>query len=53
LIFGIYFAFRLNQAGQARQSVGKPSAWQCALLAEAALVFAIFKLSLPIRYTID
>jgi len=48
-IFGIYFAIRLNRAGQGPASRGRAIGFAvAALLAEVALVFAIFKLSLPI-----
>jgi len=52
-IFGIYFAIRLNQAGHGPTTRGRAIGFAVvALLAEAALVFAIFKLSLPIVATI-
>jgi len=52
-IFGIYFAIRLNQAGQGPASRGRAIGFAvAALLAEAALVFAISKLSPTIVTTI-
>jgi len=52
-IFGIYFAIRLNQAGHGPTSRGRAIGFAvAALLAEAALVFAISKLSPSIVATI-
>src|SRR5262245_28696212 len=52
-IFGIYFAMRLNQAGQGPVSRGRAIGFAAAALAvEAVLVFALFKLALPIKTTI-
>ena len=52
-IFGIYFAMRLNKAGQGPASRGRAIGFAvAALLAEALLVFAISKLSPNIVATI-
>jgi len=52
-IFGIYFAIRLNKAGQGPASRGRAIGFAvAALLAEVVLGFAIFRLSLPIVATI-
>ena len=52
-IFGIYFAIRLNQAGHGPASRGRAIGFAvAALLAAAALVFAISKLSPNIVATV-
>jgi len=52
-IFGIYFAIRLNQAGHGPISRGRAIAFAAAALtAQLILVYALFKLSLPIVATI-
>src|SRR2546426_11779070 len=48
-IFGIYFATRLNQAGHGPTSRGRAIGFAlAALVVEFGLIFAMFKLSMPI-----
>ncbi|PYV36742.1 MAG: hypothetical protein DMG06_30045 [Acidobacteria bacterium] len=52
-IFGIYFATRLNQAGHGPTSRGRAIGFAlAALVVEFVLIFAMFKLSMPIVATI-
>jgi len=52
-IFGIYFAIRLIQAGYGPLSRGRAIGFAvAALVVEAALIFTLFKLALPIVATI-
>jgi hypothetical protein len=52
-VFGVYFAVRLNQAGNGPASRGRAIGFAlAALVVEAALSFIVFKLSLPITTTV-
>jgi len=52
-IFGVYFAFRLNQAGQGPANRGRAVGFAlAALVVGVAVSFAIFNLSLPIVSTV-